>query len=155
MGKYQTYLNSDQWRSTRNFTIDRVRTHAKQPVYQCEKCKEFFRTDAIEVHHKHYRSVGRESQQDLMVLCRWCHGETHGKSKDKLLKVGNKAFYLDCIKSDLKTMSDGENEYRRGQVLRSLASIEMKDNKDARRGNRLRCRAIGREAKVRDGIGDG
>lgn len=163
MGKYQTYLDSDHWRSTRNFTMDRVRSHAKQPVYQCEKCKEFFRNDAIHVHHKHYRTVGRERQEDLLVLCKWCHAETHGKQTERglaecLFSVGNKEFYLERLSADRKNMSDGENAYRKKTILRSLEIIERDERAESIRNirkRRAKCRAIGRERKVSNGESDG
>ena len=160
MGKYQAYLESDQWRSTRNFTMDRVRSYTNKPVYQCEECKEFFRNDAIHVHHKHYRTVGRERQEDLMVLCKWCHALTHGKYSEKrfsefLFKVGDKEFYLERLAADRKNISDGENEYRKNTVLKSLEIIKRQERYESIRNarkSRPKCRAIGRERKVSDGV---
>jgi len=33
--------------------------------------------DSLDVHHKHYSSLGAESADDLLVLCKRCHGAQH------------------------------------------------------------------------------
>lgn len=43
----------------------------------CEMCGNKFHQFQLESHHLHYRTVGRESQWDLLILCRKCHREQH------------------------------------------------------------------------------
>jgi 5-methylcytosine-specific restriction endonuclease McrA len=41
---------------------------------KCERCGE--KAD-LDLHHLHYRTVGEETTDDLMALCRPCHNEAH------------------------------------------------------------------------------
>jgi 5-methylcytosine-specific restriction endonuclease McrA len=121
MGKYQTHLDSKQWKQTRKSTMARVKSKSRRTVFQCEMCNEFFFSDAIEVHHKHYRTVGSERPEDLMVVCRWCHADTHGKQDFRLLaSTDTKESYRIKFLSDRKTISDGEMNYARNQFLSKL-----------------------------------
>lgn len=64
---YYAYLESEQWR------ILRHRKFIQQGA-RCERCGELGR----DVHHKHYRTLGRENLSDLELLCRPCHEQEHG-----------------------------------------------------------------------------
>ena len=35
----------------------------------------------LTVHHKHYRTVGNEAEEDLMVVCNECHSKIHNEAK--------------------------------------------------------------------------
>ena len=65
---YQEYLSSRYWQWRRKVKLFKA-------GYACEKCGSKKR---LEVHHKHYRSLGRESNRDLQALCRACHSSFHG-----------------------------------------------------------------------------
>jgi len=41
----------------------------------CQKCGR--KNDRLNVHHKHYKSLGREKLKDLLVLCPKCHAAVH------------------------------------------------------------------------------
>lgn len=43
----------------------------------CELCRKKFHQFQLESHHLHYRTIGHESQWDLLVLCRSCHRDQH------------------------------------------------------------------------------
>ena len=61
---YYKYLESEKWKKKRDarLRIDR---------FTCQTC---CATDRLEVHHKHYESLGREDvDDDLITLCRECH----------------------------------------------------------------------------------
>lgn len=125
MGKYQTYLDGDDWKAKRRSTLARVKSRkSNRSVFQCEQCKEFFHSDAMQVHHQNYDRIGRERPQDLSVLCRWCHAELHGKTDFVLLAVNDKKTYRAIFNADRKDMSDGEMNYFRNALIAKLAEIE-------------------------------
>lgn len=61
---YEKYLRSDWWQIVRRAALSRA-------GYKCERCGKKGRLD---VHHKHYDSLGKEDiKEDVAVLCRNCH----------------------------------------------------------------------------------
>lgn len=52
-----------------------IRTMKLKEVNKCEECGFQYELD---VHHKHYKTFGKEDiTNDLMVLCRRCHKDYH------------------------------------------------------------------------------
>lgn len=68
--KYQERLNSSEWKKLRTELI------AKNNNY-CQNCKTFFPSYQLNLHHKHYRTVGQETEADLQVICQSCHKKYH------------------------------------------------------------------------------
>ena len=77
--EYERYLQGSHWQEFRNYVI---RLHPS-----CQRCR-MSREMALEhlgqdlnVHHRHYKTLGCESLQDVEVLCRRCHEEEtfHGQ----------------------------------------------------------------------------
>jgi len=75
------YLASDHWQRTRKARIE-------AGYGACERCDlprwlaEIAYGQDLHVHHLHYRTVGKEVDEDLEVLCARCHDiETFGRSK--------------------------------------------------------------------------
>ena len=66
---YQSYLDSSTWfrKRMRRLAIDRR---------VCGDCG----GAASEVHHRHYLTLGHESVEDLVSVCRECHAARHGKA---------------------------------------------------------------------------
>lgn len=62
---YPSYLLGNWWKSKRNLKL-------RSQNYRCEICGK----KATQVHHKHYKTLGREKNADLVAICRQCH-ETH------------------------------------------------------------------------------
>mgnify|MGYP001764851904 CR=1 FL=1 len=60
---YREYLKSEHWHGVRKRSLARV-------GHCCQRCGDGGR---LEVHHKHYRSLGRELVTDIEVLCHHCH----------------------------------------------------------------------------------
>lgn len=66
---YSTYINSEDWienpvRKLRIYNADN----------KCELCSS---EESLEVHHIHYKNLGNEKYNDLRLLCRECHEQTH------------------------------------------------------------------------------
>ena len=76
--QYKLYLQTPHWRSFRERVLLRSVVAGK---YKCESCGDLFRRVEMEIHHKHYKTIGRESPTDVAVLCGECHSRTHGKDK--------------------------------------------------------------------------
>jgi 5-methylcytosine-specific restriction endonuclease McrA len=67
--KRNAYMASSAWVAVQQRKLSQVSF--------CERCfasKDEWRLD---VHHKHYRSLGNEAMRDLAVLCRPCHTRLH------------------------------------------------------------------------------
>lgn len=67
---YFRYIASPEWKAKRAEFI------AAQPC--CEVCEA---TEHLQVHHKHYRTLGRESRGDVEILCHDCHAFEHEGNK--------------------------------------------------------------------------
>ena len=63
---YPRYLSSDAWKDKRRLVLSR-------DGGICREC----RNVAYEVHHLNYSTVGNESLEDLISLCRRCHTKKH------------------------------------------------------------------------------
>lgn len=72
--KYQDYLNSEEWKE--------VKEKYLKKGAKCLKCR---KTKKLILHHLRYKDengesiLGRETQDDLVVLCWDCHTELHNK----------------------------------------------------------------------------
>ena len=65
---YVTYLTTPEWWSLRRLAMRRAQ-------FQCERQApgEARHEGALELHHKHYRTLGCETLDDVEVLCAACH----------------------------------------------------------------------------------
>ena len=79
--QYQRYLNSPHWRQRREkrvlvaggrceFRPDSGNWDRKYGTLYGDRCN---RDTNLEVHHRHYDSIGAEKDEDLEVLCRFHH----------------------------------------------------------------------------------
>lgn len=64
---YNFYLKTEHWELTRNRKLE-------ESGRRCNRC---FQTKDLQVHHKHYRSLFAEADEDLEVVCEQCHVEIH------------------------------------------------------------------------------
>ena len=67
--EYKKYINSSAWRMKRALAL-----HAGG--YKCARCGA---TRGLQVHHKHYDTLGHERACDLEVLCPSCHQKADGQ----------------------------------------------------------------------------
>lgn len=69
---YREYLATPHWLVMRSVALVRA-------GFQCRHCEaEDVRLD---VHHLSYARLGRETANDLIVLCGWCHADEHGRPR--------------------------------------------------------------------------
>lgn len=61
--EYRQYMQSDEWKWIRGQKL-------RSCHYRCERCG---RRRWLNVHHRHYRTFGREGMEDLEVVCQECH----------------------------------------------------------------------------------
>lgn len=69
---YQEYIGSDEWKAK----ADAARAGAD---HRCQVCNS--NSVILDVHHRTYERLGRESPSDLIALCRECHGLFHKNGK--------------------------------------------------------------------------
>lgn len=62
--RYRHHLSSDAWRATRRRLI-------AQAQNRCARCGCL--VTYLEIHHRHYKTLGNERDHDLEVLCEPCH----------------------------------------------------------------------------------
>jgi len=61
--QYLTYIRSDAWQTRRQRALRRA-------GFRCQVCGEGRR---LQVHHVRYDHLGNEPDEDLTVLCWYCH----------------------------------------------------------------------------------
>jgi hypothetical protein len=66
---YAEYLSSDHWREFRESILQ----------FWSRQCCLCCATNGIEVHHRHYETIGCESITDCVPLCSGCHELFHSK----------------------------------------------------------------------------
>lgn len=66
--RYKLYLTSKQWH-------EKSLVVKQRDQYRCVACHS---TGGLQVHHKTYERWGDEKFDDLMTVCRACHGRIHG-----------------------------------------------------------------------------
>ena len=62
---YWEVLKSDRWRQLRASVI-------AETGGRCEACG-YLGQNRLHLHHRHYRTLGRETRRDVELLCAWCH----------------------------------------------------------------------------------
>ena len=76
---YLNYLKSEHWQETK-----------KKYLLPDSKCRVCNQKEGLELHHKTYVNIGKETEEDFLILCRGCHKKIHfhkGKQIKDLDKV--------------------------------------------------------------------
>lgn len=74
--KYRDYLKSEAWKNIRARKI-------KSSGCICERCKKRCWKKELNVHHRTYNLIlGRETDEQLIILCKNCHNLIHTQLKD-------------------------------------------------------------------------
>lgn len=79
---YETYRNRrhQAWRNYYNAYLKSIRWHllrAKALTRDGYKCCLCNSTDTLQLHHKHYETLGEEDLEDVYILCKTCHKLLH------------------------------------------------------------------------------
>ena len=64
---YDAYLVSLRWALLRVKALTKVN-------YKCVACES---TDTLQLHHRHYQTLGEESLDDVVIVCKRCHDLLH------------------------------------------------------------------------------
>jgi len=70
--RYGDYLRTRHWKNRRLRAI-------KRAGFQCERCGRQGTASTLHVHHKTYKHLGYEHDEDLEALCIACHREEHAE----------------------------------------------------------------------------
>lgn len=70
MNNYKEYLNSEHWKS--------FSRKVKSERRYCQNC---CKKHNLNVHHKNYECLGKETDKDVIILCGDCHFRFHKKPK--------------------------------------------------------------------------
>lgn len=88
--KYQLYIQSPEWKQIRSRKITACGS-------VCEICNKF--CSSLQVHHLHYRTVGEERNEDLMVVCKNCHPQVDEERRKRMAnQADNNAYETFCMK---------------------------------------------------------
>jgi hypothetical protein len=82
---YETYMVSGEWAERRALALESA-------AHRCQRCGAL---GGLEVHHKHYRTLGAERAEDLEVLCMPCH-EVADREREARTAVENAAALYDA-----------------------------------------------------------
>jgi len=74
---YYVYLRSKIWKRKRLKTLVKAN-------YLCESCK---KNKATQIHHKTYKRIFNEKQNDLIALCNVCHKMEHNLLSDEQIEI--------------------------------------------------------------------
>lgn len=66
---YSDYLKSKEWKNKRKRLF-------KQRNNKCENCGSI---NKLHLHHLTYKNIFNEKDNELQVLCSYCHAKIHGK----------------------------------------------------------------------------
>ncbi len=87
---YYEYIKSKEWKTFRKEILSK-RT-------QCQRCCSKI---GLQLHHKHYKTLGNEKSSDIIVLCKECHFGFHKKKKWlKVKKLGGIMDFTRASKPD-------------------------------------------------------
>lgn len=72
----KTYYYSPRW----------LRLRREVLAFAEHKCNKCGTRNELNVHHKHYKTLGNEDISDLIVLCKRCHSDLHFEKTNKFGK---------------------------------------------------------------------
>ncbi len=78
---YAEYLRTAHWQRIRSLALEAAGR-------ACELCSA---TESLEVHHRTYERLGFERPDDVIALCRDCHGDHHRALVLRAIRATEKA----------------------------------------------------------------
>lgn len=73
---YYEYIDSKEWKAKRQEAF----------AFYGERCSLCGKKKNLQVHHIHYRTLGKEDVRDLTILCGGCHSSFEKRKKRKIKK---------------------------------------------------------------------
>jgi hypothetical protein len=108
----QLYYSSPKWQE--------LRQEALRRSSECEKCGS---KDELTVHHKNYHNFGgKETIDDLVVLCWECHRDTHEAEEKFWVSLVN------AIESIEQAINDNKDNAFNAMEMAPFLGIQDKDN---------------------------
>ena len=92
--EYGEYLKSGAWSNTRNKCLSKN-------GHRCFICGCTSLLRRLDVHHLHYRTVGREGMGDILPLCEWNHKIVHEQADGYDLPVVER-LKSECLETHWK-----------------------------------------------------
>lgn len=80
------YLNTEHWKNLRGQAIQRSNANAGTDYIFgiCELCGySAWKQGVMQLHHINYNHTGKETLEDVQLLCPHCHAKTHGREIKK------------------------------------------------------------------------
>jgi len=88
MEEYEKYFEFPHWQEFRRRALELQRKNLGHNC--CEKCGArptvVTRETALHLHHLTYERLGEERFEDVMIICRPCHDEEHGRGAESKQK---------------------------------------------------------------------
>lgn len=81
-GNYKAYLKSNQWKEKRRTALE----------FYGNSCGLCGSKHDLQVHHRSYKNIYKETMADLMILCETCHYRYHRNEKEK--RESRKSKYM-------------------------------------------------------------
>jgi 5-methylcytosine-specific restriction endonuclease McrA len=95
---YSSYLHSNHWNN-----IKSIFKASKGYTGKCFICGFIPQGDRPNnIHHRSYKNIGKELNQDLVLLCGPCHSRVHDISKKKPAKSTDICFAVEFLKNKEK-----------------------------------------------------
>lgn len=139
---YEDYLGSDHWKGKKSERL-------KLSNYCCDVCGD----DEIQlqVHHKHYETLGHEDMDDLASLCPYCHKDVHAeisKLRGKEFKqvihcLAAEYFVPNLMKRQVKRITDKakKNNVKGTPVIQRTQTQKRRKNDKRRRKTNVKRKA--------------
>lgn len=113
MVKYAEYINSEAWQKTRNRYKN---SRLSQNCYCC------LRSDVpMDLHHKTYKSLGKENLNHLTKVCRSCHEIIHEIVKEQKVHVWVATKFVRGLFQRPKAKTLAKIEKEQQKIARKIA----------------------------------
>ena len=122
--EYAEYLKSEHWELLKRW---------KRSQHQVKRCAICNRTHKIEYHHLRYKKIYDCNPEDIVMLCRECHGQAHIIMDCKLLIVDGKPVnqktlvelkpkrHFQIIKEAVLQLKENDNKYEKINIGSALS----------------------------------
>lgn len=89
------YLMSKHWKNLRQKIYEKYKG-------ECQRCKSVVPINACVVHHRTYKRIGNEHENDLVLYCNQCHTMIHKNKKSWHATNKDIQFYIKLLTDNEK-----------------------------------------------------